>query len=53
MDAAPPPSRSPAPRRSDLVLSVLLPLAVIGLGVALSAGGAGAAFLALCRTALE
>jgi len=53
MDAAPPPTDRPAARRSDLVLSVLLPLAVIGLGVALSAGGAGAAFLDLCRTALE
>jgi hypothetical protein len=37
----------PAIRRSDLVLSVVLPLAVIGLGVALSAGGLDG-LVALC-----
>ncbi|HUG61057.1 MAG TPA: hypothetical protein VMP03_04390 [Methylomirabilota bacterium] len=36
-------------RRSDLVLSVALPLAVIGLGVALSVGAEGiGAFVDLC-----
>ena len=43
---AEPANPKPAPRRSDLVLSVALPLAVIGLGVALSSGAASA-FLAL------
>lgn len=36
-------------RRADLVLSVVLPLAVIGLGVALSVGtDFGPAFVDLC-----
>ena len=45
----------PAPprRRGDLVLSVLLPLAVIGLGVALSVGHDGlAAMVDLCLSVL-
>lgn len=42
-----------ASRRSDLVLSVVLPLAVIAVGVALSIGGAGSAMLALCRAAFQ
>ncbi len=41
-------------RRSDLVLSVALPLAIIALGVALSVGSEGvAAFVDLCLAALR
>lgn len=42
------------PRTLDLVASVALPLAVIALGVALSAGTEGglSAFLEICRSVL-
>lgn len=43
----------PAARRSDLVLSVVLPLAVIGLGVALSVGGGLDGLVALCVNAFR
>ena len=44
---------APPRRRGDLVLSVLLPLAVIGLGVALSVGQDGlAAVVDLCLSVL-
>lgn len=46
------PSGKPRANRSDMVLSVILPLAVIGLGVALSTGGASA-ILDLCLEALR
>jgi hypothetical protein len=44
---------STAPRRTDLVLSVLLPAAVIGLGVALSVGGGIDGLVALCLGAIR
>lgn len=47
-------STRPAARRSDLALSLLLPVAVIALGVALSVGTEGvAAFVDLCLSALD
>ncbi len=44
--------RPSQPRLADHVLSVALPLAVIGLGVALSVSGFGRALIDVCRAAL-
>jgi hypothetical protein len=53
MNVTPPPT-GPRARRSDLVLSVLLPAAVIGLGVALSVGTERiSAFVDLCLSVIR
>lgn len=53
-DPAPDLPRPPTARRSDLVLSVVLPLSVILVGVALSIGPSAtiAAVVDLCRSVL-